>query len=289
MKKLYLIMAFLLCLALCGCVNAFKTPSQDNLMADIFNAIEDKDYDYARQEMGELISGEELDNVLPAMSDYIQGTITEYTKIGYYYHIKSSISSSNKTETQTLTYNVKTQYNEYVVEMVLLNTEGGWKVYGYHVTEASKLPINGYIIDFNNFDVLQLIMLVFSAACIGFVIYTIVICAKSRIRLKALWIILIILVQAGLAFAESASAVDIRVMAFSLDISKLLKYQNGDYIFTLIIPVGAILFLCLRKHLIASAEAYNQRKAAANNPPADTAAPAKENLKADTDKKEKTP
>jgi hypothetical protein len=80
MKKLYLLFAFLLCLMLCGCANAVKTPGDDKFMTDIFNAIENEDFDSAKEMLSGFIPGTDLDKALPQMSEYISGTVSDFRK-----------------------------------------------------------------------------------------------------------------------------------------------------------------------------------------------------------------
>jgi hypothetical protein len=266
-KSVAAIIAVFLCVfILSGCVESVKTPEQDKLMEDIFNSIENEDYDTAKELMSGLISESDLDNALPQIAGYVKGTIKEYKKIGYYYHV--SLNNDEKINTQTFTYNVKTDYDNYIIEMVLLQKgESDWSVYGYNVTKASEsTAVSGSVIDFSNFDFFQLLLLLFSAGCLALIIVAIVKCAKSPIRRKALWIVLIILLQVGFSIAQSPSRFDISTMLF-LGMSSLYKYTNGGYALSVIIPLGAVLFLCLKKRLINSAEAYRLRQEVSNTPP----------------------
>lgn len=257
-------LVFLLVLLLSGCAESIKTPDQDKLMADIFNSIESENYDTAKKLMTGLISESDLDQALPSIAEYIHGNIKEYKKIGYYFH--TSVSNSDKINSQTLTYNVKTDYDDYNVEMVLLQKNGGaWNIYGYNVIRASEANVTGSLLDLSNFDFLQLFLLIFSAGSLALIIIAIVKCAKSPIRRKALWIVLIILLQIGFSVAQSASRSEFRIMLF-LGMSSLFKYSDGSYALSVIVPLGAILFLCLRKRLIYSAEVYRLKKDALNVP-----------------------
>ena len=247
--------AVLICMAslfvavlFCGCAAAADTPAEDKLMADVFNAIAQKDYVTAKKLMAGVIDETDLDKALPSMSDYIMGTVVEYTKTGY--SVDSYIGTDGKNTAETFTYGVKTQYGDYTVKMVLLRSDGGRKMIGYEVAKAPQS--GGAILDLNDFDMIQPLMLLLSAVCLVLFIFALVKCAKAYIRLKVLWIVLIILLNAGFSVVKTASGTQTHMLLF-IGISSLIKYANGDYMFSVMLPLGAILFLCLRRRLVASA------------------------------------
>ena len=248
-KAIFVCTAFLFVAVLfCGCSPAADTPAEDKLMADVFNAIAEKDYAAAKELMSGEIDETDLDKALPSMSDYIKGTAVEYTKTGY--SVDSYIGTDERNTAETFTYSVKTRYGDYTVKMVLLRSDGGRKIIGYEVAKASQ-P-GGAILNLNDFDMIQPLMLLLSAVSLFLFIFALVKCAKAYIRLKVLWIALIILLNIGFSVVKTASGAQMHMLLF-IGISSLIKYVNGDYMLSVMLPLGAILFLCLRRKLIALA------------------------------------
>jgi hypothetical protein len=248
-----------------GC-KALDTTAQDNLVLEVFNGIENENYDAIDGYFFDEIKTQDYYDALAAISDYIEGTAVSSKKTGFYY--QSTTRNGVQTNTLDLSYNIETSVERYVVSANLVETsEGVWEIYGFNVTRAEELKGNGAIINFDDIDVVQLMLLIYSAACIALIITSIVLCAKAKIRLKALWII-IILCQAGLTLTRTAYSVSYSWQFIIVTISNLRKFINGDTILTVLVPLGAILFLCLRKNLIQSAALREQQRAMNTIPPA---------------------
>lgn len=49
-------------------------------------------------------------------------------------------------------------------------------------------------------------------------------------------------------------------MLISINISYMQKFINGDTVLQILIPLGAILFLCLKRRLIESASIWNEKQ-----------------------------
>ena len=136
-----------------------------------------------------------------------------------------------------------------------------YSLYNYHIIESSELAGNGALINFKDFDVVQLLLLILSALCIGFMIFAIVLCAKSKVRLKGLWIPIIVLIQAGIVITLFPNITEFKFLFLSTNISSLRKFLNGGTILTLLVPAGAILFVAMRKFLIKKAAEYRDKQA----------------------------
>ncbi len=99
-------------------------------------------------------------------------------------------------------------------------------------------------------DVLNIVLGVYSLLTLGFCIWMIVDCVRRRIRKKALWIIAILL---GVSFTVLTGMTGI---SFAFMIGLLLQRSGAAINFAylaistkVIIPVGAIVYFCLRKRL----------------------------------------
>jgi hypothetical protein len=223
-------------------------------MVAVFDASENEDYETLAQVVdSDVISEQGIEQMITGVSEYIEGTVTDYQKTGWY--INKSLNNGVQTTTQDLSYNVATDYDNYVVSMRLLQTgENDWKVIGFNVIRAEQLKGNGAVINFEDFDVVQLLMLVLSAAELALMIIAIVVCAKSKVRRKALWIVLIVLLHTGVSLTLSPSGFHFNLWILNVSLSSLQKFIDGTRVFNVLVPLGAILFLCLKKKLEWRAE-----------------------------------
>ena len=118
----------------------------------------------------------------------------------------------------------------------------------------------------------RIILWVLTGLCIAFTVWMLIDCARRKIKYKALWMILMF---AGVAFTvtmgQSSS------FTFSLGLFCNLWSINADpgllaVVTEVVIPLGAILYLCLRKRLIKDAETAAETAAQPATEPADAVA-----------------
>lgn len=266
MKRVFFVVFCLCIFILSGCTDqlleSIDTQYEDQLMTQLFNSFEDQDYTFAKEVMSDYIfeSGNAEDS-FAQISDYIDGHVETYKKIGYNFY--TTVSDDTSTNSIKVTYEVATDKQEYAVMMILISNEPNvYEVNTFYVITAEEFRTNGAVINFNKLDMTQLLLLIYSAACFGLIIYAIIACAKSKIRLKGLWIVLIVLINSGISITNSVSLNSYKLILFNTDISSLRKYLDGSTILTVLLPIGAILFLCLKKRLIASAKKYYEQKSA---------------------------
>jgi len=239
-----------------------KTPEQDDMMARAFDAIENGDYETFISMLSKNVNtGEDFHTALSGISDYISGTAADYRKTGY--SLNTGTNNNETYRNETLTYDVVTKSDKYSVSVDFVIEEDQWKIFGFNVVRASELAGSGAMIDFNNIDSVQLLMLLFSLLCLGFIAFTIVTCARSAIRYKALWILLSLLLYIGLSVSLSPNRLNVNFLIPVADlqslISSLRKYVDGTSVYTVTVPFGAILFFILRKRLIESAAKHRAK------------------------------
>ncbi|MBO5006913.1 MAG: hypothetical protein J6C89_05665, partial [Clostridia bacterium] len=127
----------------------------------------------------------------------------------------------------------------------------------------------GTITSIKGSNAFQILILLFSAVCIAFIIFALIDCCKHKMKYKPLWIIIILC--GVVAFTVTLNNTDInfkaRVAAMLFSYSYLQIYETGALIFNLSIPVGAIVYFFLRKKLYASATVKEEEQI----PPEETA------------------
>ncbi len=98
----------------------------------------------------------------------------------------------------------------------------------------------GNEIDFTHPGAEDLLLFWLGLACLQVVVAAIIVCARSRIKDKGLWIAIIILLHISVKIAGEASIISIFIMHFGFD-------TDSPWVFSFVVPLGAILFLCYEK------------------------------------------
>lgn len=261
MKKIAVVVLVLIAcmMVLTGCNSKlFATPDEDEFVEKFLESIEAGDYTKHQDSfIDEVKNDKGFIQGIESIDEYFDGEIKSIKKTGVYFRTKTS--GGNTTYSRELQYRVITTQNDYIVGMVTVSTDGEvYKTALFNINYASE--VLGKIIDFNDFDINQLLLLVFAGLCGAFVIFAIVMCAKSHVRLKGLWILLIILVQTGITITRLPMRYSFNFHLFATQISSLRKFANGGTILTVMIPLGAILFVILRKALERRAIEYRAKK-----------------------------
>ena len=98
----------------------------------------------------------------------------------------------------------------------------------------------------------QWLMLAVSAALLVFVIIVLIDCIRLKPKYMALWIILILggaLIFSITHIVSGGGSINLNIGIYILQYSSFILYENGDSIFRLVLPVGAVVYLCLRRRL----------------------------------------
>lgn len=105
-------------------------------------------------------------------------------------------------------------------------------------------------------DVAQWVLLVIGMAEIALMLVVLVDCIRHKMKQKWLWILLILLGGVTLLLTATPQGTNVR-FNFGLFLSSytaLLKYNTGGFTLRLLVPVGSIVYLCMRKSLLKKQE-----------------------------------
>lgn len=204
----------------------------------MIEALAENDKDAARALLGEACSDEDFNNAYPAFVEVFNG-IGEYelSGLGVNRGVKNGISYNNMT---LLLSTEKGEFQLFVEE----RSDIPGVLSSFHISEynsAAAAP-SGSVIAF------QIILFLVSIAELGFVVWMTVDCAKRKIRKKALWIILILLVNVIFKLAVSSSNIRFN-LSFFFGTSSLSVLSTGEFAISLSIPLGAILWLIMRDRI----------------------------------------
>lgn len=121
---------------------------------------------------------------------------------------------------------------------------------------SSARPV-GYPWHFRQFNSTQWYLAGYSLLCIAFMAFVAIRVVKSP--LKNIWILLTLL-QGGVRYAVSPTSFQLSLTAYPIPLNQLILDPEGARIMTVCLPIGAIVLLCLRKHLLERQEAAAERQ-----------------------------
>jgi hypothetical protein len=262
MRKILIVVVLVVASAflLTGCADIIKTPQEDEFVEEWLASVENGDYAKYYGGIAGVSTEEEYVEAMKGLDDYYNGDIVDIKKTSAY--IKTYTQNGQTTYSKELQYQIETTQDDYTLAIVFVSEDGvEYKPYYYNIIYSSELKGNGAVINFDDFDIVQLLLLILSVLSFGFMVFSIVLCAKSKVRLKGLWIPIIVIVQSGFTISRFPESFSFNINFIATTISSLRKFLNGGTILTVMLPIGAILFVILRKTLIRRAQEYRERKA----------------------------
>ena len=249
MKKLkrisVLILAIIFALALASC-GALETERGNEIKAKceaMVEALIAGDENAAYAIFPKEMDRNEFGKSFPKLKSYVEGVETfELTQTGWHTGMENGVSYYKAT------FNMSTNKGNFTIEA--MEVEGYDGIYNFRIINNNEYEnYTGTITKMQGASPFQWGLIVFSALCLGFVVWMLVDCIKRKMKYKVLWIFLILcgafvftvnLGQNGTNFNAT-----IAVMLFSY--SYLQVYASGAAILKLTLPAGAVAYLIARK------------------------------------------
>jgi hypothetical protein len=149
--------------------------------------------------------------------------------------------------------------NAWVLAAVTIDTVGkNKKVFGVYVTPIPKSlgELNAFTLTGKGAK--HYVLLAVAIIVPIFIIWNIVLCARSKIRKKWLWIIFILIGITKLNLNWTTGQIGFQPIAFQIPGAGMAKMGlYAPWILTVSIPLGAILFLIMRRKLEATVDKNN--------------------------------
>ena len=251
-----LVLAAALVLSLAGCAElkveddpAIRAATEvflDALVAD------DADAAYAAVYSG--IDRTEFDTAFAQMYAFVDG-VTEYALEPIHY----SYSNSNGVATIQLTYRMTAEAGSYIVTAA--KTEGYEGLMGVHIApeEQTTLHHTGTLGNMAGASAVQWVVLILGMLVGVFVIWMAVDCCRRKIRLKWLWLLMIVLGAMVLTVTMNSGGINLRFnFGLYLQLSSLIRYGDGSAELALVVPLGAIIYCAMRKRLLRAEQQVPQ-------------------------------
>lgn len=248
-KLLWVLMIVLSCLLMFSSCSQFKQGGE--LRGDVeqmLDALIEDDFAPFYARISGACSEEEAQNLFPQMRDYLNGAATYQLEL---YHMSARVD--NGVQTREEIYFVKTDVGNFYISIKTSSEVEG--LCGFQIAteeEAGLSPSStGTVLSMAGASAIQWIVLIVALLQTAFLVFTVVDCARRKIRKKALWILLILLVSVSAMLTISSGKLNFNFnFGFFLSHTALIIYSNGTKLLRLYLPIGAIIYWCCRKKLL---------------------------------------
>lgn len=216
----------------------------DTYLEEILDAMNRGDPDKAYGLFAEEIPYDKFSAAFDQMVELWNGS-TDYE----YKKNNINITITNGQKTVTCGYRIYADGVLYLAEVVRWEGEGGeqalrrFDIVNEAKAQAAARPV-GRLRDLSQFNGIQWLLLIVSAAALVFTILAEIHCIRHSVRLPWLWRIMILLLYAAGSISLSANKLSLNAFLTLPGYSRLLLYPQGDFTFTIFLPLGAIFYCC---------------------------------------------
>lgn len=248
MKKIYAFAAILLVLA-AFCLNScggegvpISAPEHEELACAFVDALLKNDAEAALPLIDEAdFSRENFETFFKNAGEYV-GEFSSYENKGISDYTKSE---QNGKPTESATFLFDTDGADFYVGVA--RVVGAEKICGLSVYPTET----GTITSMGGANALQWLVLILGIATIGFTAFVFVDCVRRKFKSKGMWCAIILLGVLSVGFSAGKTGfMPTAGLGFIVFPSSLVSYSTGSYALSLVVPVGAIAYLVMRKKLL---------------------------------------
>lgn len=230
-------------------------PMTEDLMFKALEAIRTDDEEGFKALFAEemLPTGEEFSAAFSKLQSYYRGEVISFKAVSKNTHTNSGAKPS---KTITCVYQVDTNVDKYFISAIRAEDGEMSLLYGLTVvlkdeyTEANT-P-GGFFGDITQFTNVQWILMLTNFIAYGFVAFTIVRCLRDKIRRKVLFVI-VSLLQIVFTVTIGPNSFFVNLMVTPVGFARQLLYPTEGTVTAILIPLGALIYLGIRKRLIRHA------------------------------------
>ena len=247
MKKIYVFAAILLifaafCLNSCGGGTPISAPEHEALACAFVDALSKNDIEAVAPLIDEEhFSRENFETFFKNAREYV-GEFSSYENKGITDYANAE---QNGKPTESATFLFETDGADFYVGVARVG--GVEKICGIAVNPTQT----GTITSMGGANVLQWLVLILGIATMGFTAFVFVDCVRRKFKSKGVWCAVILLGVLSLGFTVGKTGF-VPTAGFGIIVfpSSLVTYSTGGYALSLVIPVGAIAYLVMRKKLL---------------------------------------
>lgn len=167
---------------------------------------------------------------------------------------------TNGLETVSVRYMMTTGEQRFFVDVA--RAEGYVGLISFRLNVYQPVTVTGTLRNMQGANVIQWIVLIVGLLELAVTVFVFVDCCRHKMRKKWLWLLFIGV--GAVIFSVIATPEQLRInfnFGALLGYTSLLSYSTGGFVLQIMIPAGAIVYLCVRQKLFAGYEAYMQKKA----------------------------
>lgn len=263
MRKFRMVI-LLLCvtLALCSCMMPEENQTMKSQTQALMDAIIADDQASVRSMISSTVSNAEFETFYK-QARQVFGGVGAYT-------LKQLNWNTNVTDgvtVQQAQFVMTAGEETYLLQIVISSEMEG--IAGFRFNVYEKTVTTGTLLTMSGANSTQWLFLAIGLGQIGLLIWAVVDCARSKIKNKALWIVLILLGAVVCSFTAVKGNVSFNFnLGVFLTHTALIRYSTGGFMLRLYLPIGMVVYWILRSRLRADAARREAAALAAQEYPA---------------------
>ncbi len=254
-SRLYLFLSLILAMSLifCSCsalVAAFEDEKTRGYTDLVLNAIIDEDLDSAYSIFSDISTKDDFAPVFYEMKNLIKDVETYELKL-LSINTNSTLSGGQSiTETRSV-YEMTTNGNKYIVESKISNLYPKLSSFWIVPFEDTDYYYTGTITTMKDAGIVQWVILLGNLLIIGFMTFALIDCCRHKVKLKALWIIIIILGIGAFSITFGPTQLNFNLnFGWLTAYNALIRYGGGSNTLRVMLPLGSIAYFALRYFII---------------------------------------
>ena len=247
------ILSLLICLLIFGCsprafIKKLTPPEDDKLARELISNLRKNNLDFVISNFDEGKLGENPKEILSKLHEYIDKQEPKNIEL-----IGCNIFSSSNKRRSNLTYQIEFPDSWYTANIVIDTVGDSKKAFGFHIYKIpdSLERLNSF--SFKNKRIKNYLILLFTLLVPLFIIISLVLCIKSKIKKKWLWILFILFGIGKLGINWTTGQILFNPLSINIQLLGSACFKAGMYapwIISTSFPLGAIIFLIKRKKLL---------------------------------------
>lgn len=163
-----------------------------------------------------------------------------------------NVFSMNNIKKTDLTYQYQFTDSWLLASVVVNNIEGTQEILGVNVKPIPTSIQDMNALTFSGKGISNYIMTIMSLLIVLFILYALILCCKSKVKRKWLWIIFILVGIGKLSLNWTTGEIGFNPLSFNVQLfgSSLIRSGiYGPWFLTISLPLGAIIFLFKKRNL----------------------------------------
>ena len=246
-----LLLSILLCCVLSGCADLLKNEDMDKEVEYLIEALNEDDADRIFLSMYPgVVTREEFDESYEAVHQLWEKSDEHTTKLNSI-NTQKNFNKSGDSLTCQAQYYVYTQEQSYTITLTYRSDDSGEGVYQFNLNVgAEPVLVSGGFTTAGKNSAMQWALLILSVLSYLFIIITAVDILRKKPRLFGVWLAAAL---TFMAFSIQVTPANFHVgghVSWFL-VSSFKIYSTGGRNFVFALPVGAIVYWCMRKRLLS--------------------------------------